>query len=139
MNETVERRLQRVEREIKEILSNFFIRKYRQDFRGLLSVSNVKITKDLKQARVYVSTLGQSDDSQHNFDFIHENRGHIQRELGKNLKAKFCPKIEFFEDSTLEESSRIQNILSELRKETRDFGDDIVSSAEQGTEDKKHV
>lgn len=120
MENTVSWRTQRIERDIKNILSQFLITKLRNHFKNIVTINHVRVTRDLKQARVYVSTFGSDKDVTENLEKIEEYKGRFQRELSLKLKSKFCPKLIFFEDQSIAESYRIQSVLSELRGHKRD-------------------
>ncbi len=120
MENSVSWRIQRVEKDVKDILSQFLITKLRNHFKNIVTINHVRITRDLKQARIYVSTFGSDEDVANNLEKIKEYRGKFQKELSLKLKAKFCPKIVFFEDQSVAESYRIQSLLSELSQDKRD-------------------
>ena len=76
-----------------------------------ITVSFVKMSKDLKLAYIYIMPLGGE-----NIDEIvinlNTNKFSFQKEVGKNLKTKFTPKIHFYLDDTFLEADKINKLLS---------------------------
>lgn len=86
------RRTQRVEKEIRDIVAGYFIRHHANDF---LNVSQVRVTKDLKGATVYVSSLKYSPVPDDLLEVLQDSAKYIQDEIGKNLRMKYCPRLKF--------------------------------------------
>ena len=87
-----------------------------------VTVSYVKMSKDLKMANVYLMPLG--GENQQNFlENIKQKKNIFQRYLSKaKLKSKFTPKIHFFIDDTFEEAEKIEKLLLD-KKVLRDLNE----------------
>ena len=85
-----------------------------------VTVSYVKMSKDLKIANVYLMPLG--GENQQNFlENIKQKKNIFQRYLSKaKLKSKFTPKINFFIDDTFDEAEKIEKLLLD-KKVLRDL------------------
>lgn len=95
---------------ISETLSKNYILSEKIEL-GTVTVSFVKISKDLRIASVYIMPLGGHD--KHNIlDVINENKYIFQKSISNaKLKSKFTPKIRFFLDDTFEEAEKIEKLL----------------------------
>ena len=87
-----------------------------------ITVSFVKMSKDLKIANIYLSTL-EVKNQETLIDSINQNKYIFQRFLSNaKLKSKFTPKINFFIDDTFGEADKIEKLLSN-QKVKRDLND----------------
>ena len=99
---------------IRKIISESIIRGdfFSQEFDSSeITVSFVKMSKDLKIASVYVMPLGGKNKNTI-LECLYNNKYLIQKSISKaRLKSKFTPKINFFIDDSFEEAERIENLL----------------------------
>lgn len=89
---------------------------------GLVSVTRVEMSADLRSADVYISILGKSDaDQNKTFAAITHARSKIQSLLAGKMQSKFCPILQFHKDEkfkkTLETMKLIDSAMSELEKD----------------------
>ncbi|MCC6355540.1 MAG: 30S ribosome-binding factor RbfA [Verrucomicrobiae bacterium] len=81
----------------------------------LLTVNRVRIAADLRHAEVYLSLIGGEPHEQDEFfERIKESRGEIQHIIGRRIKIKFTPHLHFVSDHSVEEGTRILQILDNL-------------------------
>lgn len=80
-----------------------------------VTVAEVRPSPDLKNATVYVMTLGGKD-LQETINALNKNHGYFQSQLGKKLTAKFTPRLKFIEDTSFEAVNRLEEILHNLPK-----------------------
>jgi ribosome-binding factor A len=77
---------------------------------GLISVTEVEVSPDMKNATVFLSILGPDERKQDaTFNAICHAIGHIQHHLGNELTGKFCPHLRF------EKDRKVKNTLETLR------------------------
>ena len=87
-----------------------------------VTVSYVKMSKDLKMASVYLMPLG-GENKQNLLENIKQKKHIFQRYLSKvKLKSKFTPKINFFIDDTFDEAEKIEKLLLD-KKVLRDLNE----------------
>ena len=103
---------------IRSIISDSFIRK---DFfdtyvdLSKITVSFVRMSKDLRIASVYVMPLGGKNKDQM-LKLLNENKHIFQKFISQNkLRTKFTPKINFYIDDSFDEAERIENLLLDRR------------------------
>ena len=77
-----------------------------------ITVSFVKMSKDLRMANVYIMPLG-GEDQTNIINNLNDNKYIFQKFLSKaKLNSKFTPKIHFFLDDTFDEAEKIEKLLS---------------------------
>ena len=87
---------------------------------SMITISFVKMSKDLKHASVYIMPLG-GQQKEKVLDLMNENKYIFQKEISqKKLRTKFTPKVKFYLDDTFEEAQKIEKLLSD-KKVTRDL------------------
>ena len=99
--------------EVAEILS----RKIKDPRVQFVTVTDVKMTADLKIARVYVTTLASEQYGQQTALGLKSAVGFIRTEVGKRLNLRYTPEIVFYQDTSAEYAQRIEKILDSLPHE----------------------
>jgi ribosome-binding factor A len=87
-----------------------------------VSVTEVRMTPDLRNAIAYVKPLLGEDEAVV-LKALRTNTAYLQREVAKRLGLKFAPKLQFKPDESFDEADRIERLLSDP-KVARDLGDD---------------
>ena len=99
---------------IRSIISESFIRKDFYDSNidaSTITVSFVKMSKDLRIASVYVTLLGGKD-KEEMIKLLNDNKYIFQQSISEaKLKSKFTPKINFYIDNSFDEAENIENLL----------------------------
>jgi ribosome-binding factor A len=111
---------QRSER-VAELLTEVIAEVLREDIRDprvtAVTITAAKVTKDLRQARIYFTILGgtaQNRDSV--LAGLKSALGFIRSRIGKQLNLRFVPAIEFFYDESIDEAQRIDNLLRQVKQ-----------------------
>ncbi|WEK46201.1 MAG: 30S ribosome-binding factor RbfA [Candidatus Andeanibacterium colombiense] len=79
-----------------------------------VSVTEVRMTPDLRNAAVYVKPLLGADEAEV-VKALRQNTAFFQREVAKRLGLKFAPKLQFRGDESFDEAERIEKLLSDPR------------------------
>jgi ribosome-binding factor A len=87
-----------------------------------VSVTEVRMTPDLRNATVFVKPLLGADEEAV-VKALRQNTAFFQREVAQRLGLKFAPKLKFRGDESFDEAERIEKLLSDPRV-TRDLGED---------------
>jgi len=92
---------------------------------GMVSISSVKITPDLLEARVYLSFF-QVADAQEALKKIQEKAGEIKRELGNRIRQQLrrIPEVKYFRDDTLDQVFRMEEIFKKISEEKKPDNDE---------------
>ena len=80
----------------------------------LVTVQQVDITPDLKQAHVYVSVIGTPEERHSAMAQLHDGRTSLQHELAKRIVLKHTPRLHFSLDDSVERGDRVLNVLEGL-------------------------
>ncbi|MDH5680533.1 MAG: 30S ribosome-binding factor RbfA [Spirochaetota bacterium] len=81
---------------------------------GLITVTDVIVSRDLRNATIYVSILGDTQAHKSSMEGLKSSIGFIKRRLGEILSLKFIPDIRFKEDHSLQEGSELYRKLNQL-------------------------
>ncbi len=77
---------------------------------GMISVTAVDVTPDLKFAKVYISVLDQEDNGQV-LKGLKSAAGYLRRELGRSLNLRHTPELTFFRDDSMAKGAHILEML----------------------------
>lgn len=113
MNESL--RQKKVASLIKETLSRFIIESLQDSTSGLISVSKVTMTYDLRTAHVYLTYLGQEMDKSI-LEILESRKGYLRKYIASKTKLKYNPMLIFLMDPTREYEENIDRILDQLKK-----------------------
>ena len=107
---------ERMSDEIRSILGGIFISDFQIQDAGLLTVSKVEITSDLRLAKVFISLLDAKKTPDEVIDHLKYNRKVIRYHLGNRLNAKLVPDLRFYYDDSLKQAEKIGTLLTKIRK-----------------------
>ena len=113
------RRIEKVSRAIRSAVSEAIqLRLSDPRIQGLISVTRVEPSPDLRTARIYLSVVGVDEKQQElSLQGIRHAHGYIQSYLAERLTMKVCPSLQFELDTSLKKVFEITQILDELAAE----------------------
>ncbi len=123
--ETRSVRLLKVGEQVRHILSELLLRQEVHDdvlAAHTVSVTEVRMTPDLRQATVFVRPL-MGADMDEVLKALRTNTAFFQREVAQRLKLRFAAKLKFLGDESFDEATRIDALLSDPRVK-RDLGEE---------------
>ncbi len=82
---------------------------------GLVTVTGVELTRDLRNARVYVSVLGTDEEKARTMEGLASLAGFLKARVGRALRLRLAPQIEFQADNSVARASRIDALLSQIK------------------------
>ncbi|WP_230226056.1 30S ribosome-binding factor RbfA [Allobaculum mucilyticum] len=97
---------------------------------GFVTVTDVECTRDMSQAKVYVSFLGKQERNDAGMRVLRSSKGFIRSTLAKNIKARKMPDLIFVQDTSLDNGRRIENIISNLPKESAQDTEEASQTSE---------
>lgn len=116
------RRLEKIESQIKRILGEIFIKKSSDFDIGLISIDDIVISRDLSQAKIWVSFISKKDRGTL-FKRLLKNTREIQSLLYKQMSIRRVPKIQWQLDDSLDDRIRIEQLLDDIKRDqTKDSG-----------------
>lgn len=107
-------RLERIDEELKKEISNIIGFELKNPkITGLISVTRVRVTPDLKYAKVYVSILN-SKNIKDTLANLKKSSGYIRSEIAKRINLRITPELVFVLDDSMEYGAKIDQILKEI-------------------------
>lgn len=110
------KRTDRVGELIRKEISDILREEVNDPRLGLVSITRVEVTSDLKHAWIYVSPLKEEDVASI-MNCLKNARGFLQRRLGSRIKLRYTPIIEFRIDDSIKQGVHIMEILEELKRD----------------------
>jgi ribosome-binding factor A len=111
-------RVERVAAQLRQEISAIIIRDLKDPRVGMASISEVKLSPDLRNATVKVSVVGQPEQQEAAIEGLQHARGFIRREIGARLSnLRFAPELRFELDRGIAYSVRVSQLLREVSKE----------------------
>jgi len=110
------KRSERVRQLLKEETADIIMHKVKDPRLGMVSVTDVEVTEDLKSARVFVSVFEEGE-SALAMEILNSAKSFIRSELARRVRMKFIPSLEFRLDTTVRYASRIEGLLKKLRED----------------------
>lgn len=109
-------RIDKVEHLIKEEISLIFLHKLSNLNLGFVTITNVRVSPDLKLAKIYLSVF---EKEKRNFvlNKIEDKKGFIRSELAHNIRIKFIPELKFFIDDTLDYVEKIEGLIKKIHED----------------------
>jgi len=111
-----QRRQRRVSSLIQRELSDILERKLRDPGLGFATVTEVKMSADLKHAKIYISVMGSEEERQETMAALERASGFIRHELASRLELRYMPQIEFIQDLTVERAARLEELLKQIHE-----------------------
>src|SRR5688500_2319140 len=81
---------------------------------GLVTVTGVDVTRDLRHAKVYVSVLGSDSERAATLDGLDSVASHLRSHIGRTLRLRLAPEIEFKVDESIARAARIESLLAQV-------------------------
>ena len=112
-------RLERINSEIKKTLAHIIDTELRDpQIDAMVSVSDVEITPDLAEAKVFITSIGKTP-KEEVLSRIKRAGGFLRGTLSKQIKLRVTPRLNFYLDNSMEYSNKIENILKNITYSTK--------------------
>jgi ribosome-binding factor A len=109
------RRPDRLAEAVREEVARFLNEKVKDPrITGMVTVTAVEVTRDLRTAKVFVSVLGDAD-REKTFEGLDSLAGHLRARIGKQLGLRSAPEILFRHDESVARAARIETLLSQIK------------------------
>ncbi len=110
-------RADRIGEAIKRLVSELLARRLK-DVRitGMVSVTDVEVSGDLRHAKVFVSIYGDEAVQKQTMEGLRSATGHVRSEVGKALGLRFSPDIHFHLDESIERGAKIAQLLAQISR-----------------------
>lgn len=109
---------------MKQEIADILMRKIKDPRIGFVTVTDVEVADDLRNAKVFVSVYG--GDKEASLKGLKSAAPFIRSELGKRMRMRFVPELIFRFDGTVEQGAHIMELLRSIeeKKEKKDTGDE---------------
>jgi ribosome-binding factor A len=114
----------RVGDQIRAELASLLTRDVHDPGIGFLTITRVKVSPDLQQARVSYTTIGDDKARRESARALQRATPFLRRQIGQRLRLKRVPELSFFYDESIEQGDRVERILQELQTERAGRPDD---------------
>ena len=111
----MQHRIDKVENLIKEEVSLIFLHKLNDPAFGFVTITTVKVTPDLKLAKIYISVF-EKEKREIVLEKVRATTGFIRSELASRIKIKFVPELKFFLDDTLDYVEKIEGLIKKIHE-----------------------
>ena len=112
-------RLERIDEELKKELSNIIAFELKNpEATGMISVTRVNVTPDLKYAKVYVSMLN-SKSVEKTMQGLKDSAGFMRSQVARMVNLRITPELVFEYDDSIEHGERIDNILKQISEQDK--------------------
>lgn len=112
-------RMNKIDEEIKKEISTIISTELKNPhLTGLISVSKVKTTPDLRFAKVYVTMINEKSKKE-NLSILKQSSGYIRSAIAKKINLRYTPELVFEFDESIEYGSRIDEILKDITKDLK--------------------
>jgi ribosome-binding factor A len=120
------RRAERLAEEIREQVAKMIASELKDPRLGFVTVTRVELAHDLGHARVHVGVLGGDAERERSLTALRQASGFVRRELGRRLRIRHTPEVDFRYDKGLDATDRVARLLEAERRravESADRGD----------------
>ena len=110
-------RTDRIEEEVKKVASKVISQELKDPrLTAMISVTAVKVTKDLRYAKVYVSIFAKNEEEKKtNLEALKSAEGFVRKEIGHRINLRYTPQIIFELDDSIDYGMHIDSLIEKTR------------------------
>jgi ribosome-binding factor A len=132
----VSRRIARLNDQLRADLAELIARELKDPrVSGLVSITAVDLSPDLRNATVHVSVLGSEVDRRHTMRALRSASGFLRSQIAARLTTKRAPELRFSLDTSIERGERIMSLIREIEQEDRASSSDSNAADKDSDED----
>lgn len=124
--------MRRVNEALKEVLSDAIARGVKDPRMGFVTITSVDATTDVRQAKVFVSVLGNAAEKEATLVALRSAHGFLQGVVNDELHLRRTPSLEFVYDTSIDRGMRIGALIKD---QERELGIDATSPVEEPSPD----
>lgn len=110
-------RNERVRKTLMKEISDILLKEIKDPkISGLVSITDVEVSHDNSYAKVFYSVLSSDDKKEEIIEAIKKNTPKIRYEVGKRVRLRLTPELNFILDESLERGARITNLIEKISK-----------------------
>ena len=112
-------RIEKLQELIKQEMSKMLLSDLKDPRIGFVTVTDVEMTGDLREAKIFVSIMGGAQQVQSSLEGLNSALGFIRREIGQRVRLRFTPEISFALDTSLDYGEHIQKLLLQVEGDSK--------------------
>ena len=124
----------RLQEDIKREISDIVAKQVKDPLLGFVSITDVDLSRDGSHAKVFFSVYGEEKQQLQTVEGLQRAKGFVRTELGKRIRVRHVPELHFIYDPSIEQGSRINQILKELNPSDSDSSSERSGSPESESE-----
>lgn len=123
-------RIEKLQELIKQEMSKMLLKELKDPRIGFVTVTDVEMTGDLREAKIYVSVMGGEEQVKNSLEGLNSALGFVRREIGQRIRLRFTPEISFALDTSLDYGDHIQKLLLQVEGDIKNVDNAKGSGAE---------
>lgn len=112
-------RSSRLEEQILRDVSMIIENEYRERFPAFVTLTKVRVSKDLRYATIYYSVLGDESKREQCASILADETKHIRHQAASKIRVRQIPEFAFKFDTTIEEGIRLEQLFNEIRDQNK--------------------
>ena len=113
-------RAERVSNRIQQAITELLSRKMQDPRMDLATISHVKLSSDLKIARIYITVFGSKRRIKEAMDGFNNSKGFIKKKIAPKLGLKYMPDLRFVYDDTFDRAAKLDELIRSASSESSD-------------------
>ena len=123
-------RAKKLGEDLRQLLSGILAQEVKDPRVGFATITDVRLSPDLRYARVLVSVLGTPEEKRETLAALVRAAGFIRRQVAARVRLRHVPEITFAYDDTIEHGDRMLQLIEEIKKELPESPETAVQSPE---------
>jgi ribosome-binding factor A len=115
------RKKKRIEELLRRELSTIILYELKDPRPGFITLTRVELSEDQRSAKVRLTVRGPEDEVKETLRVLEHARGYVQALIGKRLKLRYTPVLQFLEDAEVLQAMRLEKLIDEARRQDREF------------------
>jgi len=108
-------RAKRVGELIRREVGQMLLKEIKNPGIGFVTVTGVEMSQDVRYGKIYISIYGNEEEKKKTMAALESATGFIRREIGRRIKLRFCPELQFRYDSSIEYAAHIDEVLKKIK------------------------
>lgn len=113
-------RADRLSEQIRRELGRIVEERARDVFAGLVTITRVTVTRDLREAKILYSYLGNTDEREAVAGWFAREQGHLRSAVGGIISVRYVPELSFHYDESIEAGIRLEKLFDDIRNNRHD-------------------
>lgn len=127
-------RLSRVADVIQRELAVLIQREITDPRLGMVTISDVEVSKDLQHAKVFVTVMGEQQDVEESVAVLNKAAKFLRKAMAPKVKLRAVPQLRFYYDSSIYQGSRISALIDEALQKDANKDPETIAKQEQNDE-----